>query len=181
MASTGRESDADGMTTPTLPHSRVGKVGARTGPVTVLIADDHPLFRRGMARAVRRDPALELVGEATDGREALDLIAALRPAVAVVDQRMPELTGIDVCAQLRLAPDGVPTRVVVLSAFDDEELVRAAVAAGAAGYLSKTAGHRDVCAAIEHVARGGLAFPLTPPRRTRGSWRSHLVDHRERW
>jgi two-component system, NarL family, nitrate/nitrite response regulator NarL len=122
--------------------------------ITVMIADDHPLFREGIARALRRDPALELVGEAADGREALALIAALAPDVAVLDVRMPELTGVAACAQLRLGPDPPRTAVLLLSAFDEPDLVKAGMNAGAAGYVTKTASHRAVCDAIVRAARG---------------------------
>jgi two-component system nitrate/nitrite response regulator NarL len=127
-------------------------------PLTVLIADDHPLFRRGLARAIRRAPGLELVAEATDGREALALIGALDPDVAVLDHRMPELSGVDVCAQLRLRPERGRTNVLLLSAFEDREMVAAAVAGGAAGYVGKGASQGEICEAIERVGRGELAF-----------------------
>jgi two-component system nitrate/nitrite response regulator NarL len=134
-------------------------------PLRVLIADDHPLFRRGMARAVRRRPGLELVGEAVDGREALALIAALDPDVAVLDVRMPELSGVDVCAQLRLRPEPPRTAVLIVSAFEDAALVSAAVGCGAAGYVGKTASQGEICAAIERVGSGGIAYGagLRPP------------------
>jgi two-component system nitrate/nitrite response regulator NarL len=126
---------------------------------TVLIADDHPLFRRGIARAVRRHPRLELVGEAVDGVEALALIDVLEPDVAVLDLRMPGLTGTQVCAELRRRRGARPA-VLILTAFDDAPLVRSAAAAGAAGYVSKAASQGEICGAIEHVARGGLAYEV---------------------
>jgi two-component system nitrate/nitrite response regulator NarL len=121
--------------------------------VTVLIADDHPLFRRGIARAVHRRPGLELVGEAVDGNEALELIALLRPDVAVLDHRMPGLSGVEVCERLRAMPAPPSTVVVVLSAFEDAELVDAAVARGVTAYVGKTASQGEICDAIEHVGR----------------------------
>lgn len=127
-------------------------------PLRVLIADDHPLFRRGTARAIDRQPGFELVGEAMDGHEALALIAALEPDVAVLDQRMPGLTGVEVCAELRRSANPPPTRVLLLSAFEDAEIVSAAVTGGAAGYVGKTASQGELCAAIERVGRGGIAF-----------------------
>lgn len=132
-------------------------------PVTVLIADDHPLFRRGVARAIGRHPALELVAEATDGREALALIAAMRPDVAVLDHRMPGLSGVEVSAQLRLQPESSRTAIVLLSAFEDAEIVAAAIGAGASGYLGKTASPAEICAAVECVGRGGMAFATPTP------------------
>jgi len=127
-------------------------------PVTVLIADDHPLFRRGMARAVARHPGLRLVAEAQDGREALELIDALEPDVAVLDHRMPGLTGVEVCAALAAREDPPPTATLLLSAFEDGEVVADAVRCGAAGYVGKTEPQSVVCRAIEDVGRGGIAF-----------------------
>ncbi len=160
----------------------------RDEPLTVLVADDHPLFRRGIARAIERDPGLRLVGEATDGREALGLIAALAPDVAVLDHRMPELSGVEVCAQLRLRPEPA-TAVLILSAFEDGEIVSAAVASGAAGYIGKTASQAEICAAIECVGTGGISYraraaaELGDASRTRRRRlrRPHLADEREPW
>ncbi len=120
--------------------------------VSVLVADDHPLYREAIVRAVGERPDLELAGEAKDGRAALGAIRELRPDVAVVDLRMPELDGVQVAAAVHR--DGLPTRVLLLSAFHEAPLVFAAVAAGAAGYLSKDASRRRIQEAILGVARG---------------------------
>jgi two-component system nitrate/nitrite response regulator NarL len=120
--------------------------------VTVLVADDHPLFREGIARAVRERPDLELVAEERDGRAALERIRAQEPAVAVVDLRLPELDGIAIANAV--SRDGLPTRVLVLSAFTEPRPVYEAMAAGAAGYFSKDADREDVLDAIAAVARG---------------------------
>jgi two-component system nitrate/nitrite response regulator NarL len=119
---------------------------------TVLIADDHPLYREGLARAVSARADLELVGEATDGRAALEQIQQLAPDVAVLDMRMPGLRGLEVVEAL--TRDGSSTRVLVLSAAVESSLVYAAVAAGAAGYWSKDADRDAICDAIAAVARG---------------------------
>ncbi len=96
---------------------------------------------------------MELVAEATDGREALTLIAALAPDVAVLDHRMPELSGVEVCAAMRLKPFPQDTAVLLLSAFDDADIVAAALDGGAAGFVSKTASQGELLAAIEAVGR----------------------------
>ena len=119
---------------------------------TVLIADDHPLYREGLARAISGRPDLELVSEVSDGRTALEQIQHLEPDVAVLDMRMPELRGLEVVEAL--TRDGSPTRVLVLSAAIESSLVYAAVAAGAAGYWSKDAERDAICDAIAAVARG---------------------------
>jgi two-component system nitrate/nitrite response regulator NarL len=150
------------MTTAALTHPTAASATAVSGrPLSVLIADDHPLFRRGIARAIRHDPHLELVGEAVDGREAISLIAALDPDVAVLDHRMPGLSGVEVCARMRRRPDPPTTAFLLLSAFEDAEIVRVAAASGAAGYFGKTASQGEICAAIERVGHGGRAYPAT--------------------
>jgi two-component system, NarL family, nitrate/nitrite response regulator NarL len=120
--------------------------------VTVLVADDHPLFREGVARAVRERPGLELVGEVGDGRAALAGIRELSPAVAVVDLRLPGIDGLGIANAV--ARDGLTTRVLVLSAFTDPRLVYEAMSAGAAGFFSKDADREAVLDAVAAIARG---------------------------
>ena len=120
--------------------------------VSVLVADDHPLFRDGIVRAVRERPDLNLVGEAADGQSALDLIRRLAPAVAVLDFSLPQLDGLEVLNALRR--DGLGTRVLMLSASTEGEIVFRAVSEGAAGYLPKSATREAVCDAVVAVARG---------------------------
>jgi two-component system nitrate/nitrite response regulator NarL len=120
--------------------------------VRVLVAEDHPLFRDGIVRAIRERPNLELVGEAADGREALDLAHELRPDVIVLDIKLPELDGLQVLNALRR--DASPSRVLALSAFTDGAVVHSAIAAGAAGFVPKSVERSDVCDAIEAIARG---------------------------
>jgi two-component system nitrate/nitrite response regulator NarL len=122
----------------------------------VVIADDHPVYREGIVRAVRERPDLELVGEAATGREALALIQELRPDVALLDMKLPDLDGRQVLGAIRR--DGVTTRVVFVSAYVDSELVYAAVGGGASGYLSKDATRQQICDAIVAVARGDPAL-----------------------
>ncbi len=124
----------------------------RPARVRVLVADDHPLFREAVVRAVRERPDLELVGEAADGRAALDAIRELGPDVAVVDVKMPELDGLRVLNAV--TRDGLPTRVVLLTAFLDGSTAFAAVAGGAAGFLSKDADRRRITDTIAAVSRG---------------------------
>jgi two-component system nitrate/nitrite response regulator NarL len=125
---------------------------AMTARVRVLVADDHPLFREGVARAIRDRPDLELVGEAADGPTALEQIGRLAPDVALLDVRLPGLDGPSVLKTLRR--DGDATAVLFLSAFTDGDVVYPALSAGAAGYLSKEATRDEICDAIAAVARG---------------------------
>ncbi|HEX4109155.1 MAG TPA: response regulator transcription factor [Solirubrobacteraceae bacterium] len=118
----------------------------------VVVADDHPIFRAGVARAVQESPMLHLVGEACDGPGALSLIEAERPDVALLDVRMPGLDGVAIAAAVRAA--GGPTQVVLLSAAEEAALVLRALDAGAAGFLSKEAGDEEICDALVRAAAG---------------------------
>ena len=118
----------------------------------VAVADDHPLFREAIVRAIKERPDLEFVGEAADGREALELIRSAEPDVAVLDVKMPELDGVRVLNAV--TREGLATRVLLLSAFLDGPIVFDAVAAGAAGYLSKDAERDRITDAVAAIARG---------------------------
>ena len=122
----------------------------------VVVADDHPIYRDGMVRAIGERPDLELVAEASDGREALSVIEELEPDIALLDIRMPDLDGLEVLGAIRR--DGSSTQVVLLSAHLDNDLAYRAVAAGARGYLSKLAARQEICEGIVAVAAGGTAF-----------------------
>lgn len=122
----------------------------------MFVADDHPLYREGVVRAIKERPDLELIGEASDGRETLTQLKLLQPDVAVLDVKMPGLDGTDVLNAI--GRDGLDTRVVFLSAYVDSAVVYRAVAAGAAAYLSKESSRQQICEAIAHVARGGTVL-----------------------
>jgi two-component system, NarL family, nitrate/nitrite response regulator NarL len=127
-------------------------VPLRDGRVRVFVADDHPLVREGLLRAVGEQPGLELVGSAGDGREALEAIRELKPDVALLDVKMPELDGIAVVRAV--AREELPTRVVFLSAYVDSAIAYRALAEGAAGFLSKEASSQSICDAIAAAGRG---------------------------
>jgi two-component system, NarL family, nitrate/nitrite response regulator NarL len=141
---------------------------------TVLVADDHPLFREGIARAVRERPDLELVAEASDGRTALSLIRDVAPAVAVLDLRLPELDGIALAKAV--TRDKLPTRVLLLSAFTEPHFVYEAMASGAAGYFSKETDREDVLDAVAAVARGESRVEPRLQRRLFEAVREHSHD-----
>jgi two-component system, NarL family, nitrate/nitrite response regulator NarL len=124
--------------------------------VPVVVADDHPLFREGIERAVRERPDLELVASAADGREALERIREFGPRVAVLDMRLPGLDGLQVLNAV--TRDALPTRVLFLSASGDPELVYRAVQGGAAGYFRKEADRQVILDAIAAVARGATVI-----------------------
>ena len=120
--------------------------------VRVIVADDHPLYREGVTRAIKARPELDLVGEAADGREGLELIRELGPAVAVLDIAMPGLDGMRLLKALQREP--IAPAVLFLSASTAPELAYEALAGGAGGFLLKGAGANEVCDAIVAVARG---------------------------
>lgn len=120
--------------------------------IRVLVADDHPAMRGALARLVRENPALALVGEACDGDEAQAMMDALAPDVALLDVRMPGLDGLALVTKLRSA--GAQVRVLLISGSDDSETAHEAIAQGAAGFLSKDAEETEISEAILAVARG---------------------------
>lgn len=126
-------------------------------PVRVVVVDDHPFFRDGVSRGLASSGELRVVGEAENGREGLALIADLQPDVAVVDYQMPELDGVGLLAAL--SRDGLPTRVLMLSAVTEPSVVYAALEAGAAGYLSKDSRRQQIVDAVLTVSRGGTVVP----------------------
>lgn len=121
-------------------------------PIRVLLADDHTLIRAGMRTLLQGIAGIEVVGEADDGRQALQQIAALRPAIVLMDITMPELNGLEATAQI--AKDFPLVRVIILSMHANEEYVWQALRAGAAGYLLKDACTAELELAVRSVARG---------------------------
>jgi DNA-binding NarL/FixJ family response regulator len=121
--------------------------------IRVLIADDQALVRGGVRMIVEAQPDMEVAGEAEDGREAVELARTLRPDVALLDVRMPHVDGIEATRRV-LAEPGVATAVLVLTTFDQDEVVYEALRAGAGGFLLKSAPPERLVAAIRTVAAG---------------------------
>jgi two-component system, NarL family, nitrate/nitrite response regulator NarL len=120
--------------------------------IRVYLADDHPLFLRSIAGAVEERPSLELVGQASDGRQALEEIRRLLPDVAIVDVRMGAMTGPEIVAAT--TSEGLATRILILSAYLEDDLIYETLAAGAAGYLSKELDREEIMDAVATVAGG---------------------------
>jgi DNA-binding NarL/FixJ family response regulator len=123
-----------------------------TGPIRLLVADDHPVVRDGLRGMLAGQPDLEVVGEAADGAEAVALAPRLRPDVVLMDLRMPGMDGVDAIRKLRTSfPDA---RILVLTTFDTDTDVVRAIEAGATGYLLKDTPREELVRAIRAAARG---------------------------
>jgi DNA-binding NarL/FixJ family response regulator len=125
-------------------------------PLRILIADDHPLFRKGMRSLLETMPEVEVVGEAATGQQAVDLAAGLQPDVILMDLQMPEGSGL---AATRAISQASPhTRILVVTLFEDDDSVFAALRAGARGYILKDAEESEMKRAIQAVGRGEAIF-----------------------
>lgn len=125
-------------------------------PITILLVEDHALVREGLHAMLDLETDMEVVGEAKNGRVAVTLASELRPAVILMDIAMPGLNGLEATRQvLKTLPD---TKIIILTAHNDEAYVNGAIAAGAAGFLLKQTSAHNVCAAIREVAAGGTFY-----------------------
>jgi len=130
--------------------------GKMADKIRVLLADDHAVVRQGIRRFLEEADDIEVVAEAANGREALERIREHRPDVAVVDIRMPEMSGVEVTRRIR---ERYPqTRVLILTAYDDDPYVFALLQAGADGYVLKTAGGDELVQAVRTVYQGKSAL-----------------------
>jgi DNA-binding NarL/FixJ family response regulator len=137
-----------------------------SAPIRVLIADDHPLFRGGLRSLLESVHDLEIVGEATNGQEALELARSSSPDVVVMDLNMPALGGIEATRRIVETTDGV--HVLVMTMHEDEEAVFAALRAGAHGYVLKGALQDETLRAIRAVANGEAILGPTIAARLQG-------------
>ncbi|MDG4533925.1 response regulator transcription factor [Streptomyces sp. AV19] len=126
--------------------------------IRVLVADDEPMIRHGVRAVLSTDPGLEVVAEAADGDEAVELVLRHRPEVAVLDIRMPGTGGIEAAARIRAAAPG--TGVVMLTTFGEDDYILRALAGGASGFLVKSGAPEELIAGVRAVA-GGAAY-LSP-------------------
>jgi len=124
--------------------------------VSILIVDDHPLLRRGVCDAIAENPRFQIIGEASDGQEAMRLVTSLKPQIAVVDIDMPRLNGLEMLRALRQL--SFPVKTIILTMFKEEDMFNAALDLGALAYVVKENAANDVLAALEKVTRGETFF-----------------------
>ena len=123
-----------------------------TSQISVLIADDHPIFRRGLCQVIESDPQLRIVAEAENGAAALDLISSIKPDIAVLDINMPIVGGFGVVRGL--ADRGLKVAIIMLTMYEDEEVFNAAMNLGVRGYVLKDSAISEIVGGIKAVAMG---------------------------
>ncbi len=131
--------------------------------LSVLIADDHAIVRTGLRALIHSEPSMELVGEASGGYEVIELVEKTDPQVLVLDLSMPDLDGIEVTRQIK--PKFPALRILILTLHEDEALLRAALKAGASGYILKGAAEAELIFAIRTIMRGELYVDPSMVRR----------------
>lgn len=122
------------------------------GKFTVVVADDHPVFRKGLRQIIEAEPGFEIVGEASDGKQALDLIRRLKPTLAVLDISMPEPDGLSVVRSLR--EEKTPVEIIFLTMYRDESIFKSALDLDVKGYVLKDSAPTDIVSGIKAVCRG---------------------------
>jgi DNA-binding NarL/FixJ family response regulator len=123
-----------------------------SGPIRIVVVDDQGVIRAGLRMILDHEPDMAVIGEASDGLQALSLVASVKPDVVLMDIRMPRLDGIETCR--RLTEAGAGAAVLILTTFDDEEYVLGSVRAGAAGFLLKDAGPDVLVSAVRTIYGG---------------------------
>jgi DNA-binding NarL/FixJ family response regulator len=145
--------------------------------ITVLLADDHPLIRKGFRLILDAEPDIEVVGEASDGTAAVSLATALRPDVVLMDVRMPGRDGIEATRDMGAA--GLPSKVLILTTFDLDDYVYSGLRAGASGFLLKDTQPDDLAAAIRTVAAGDAVLAPGATRRLIRQFATRQPEHTE--
>ncbi len=124
--------------------------------ITLLVVDDHPLFRQGVTDAVSLEPDMKVLGQASDGSQGLEMIRSLKPAIVLLDVNLPGMNGQQITHQV--SQDKLPSRIVLMTGYDDVEQALHAAMAGAAGYSSKDVEPKGLLRIIRDVAEGKFVF-----------------------
>ncbi|HOX59944.1 MAG TPA: response regulator transcription factor [Candidatus Paceibacterota bacterium] len=144
-------------------------------PIRVVLADDHPIVRGGISQALRELPGVELVGEANDGREAIDLAKSAHPNLILMDISMPGLNGLE--ATERIVKACPQSHVIILSRHDDDQYVWRALKVGARGYVLKKAVIAELKVAVQRVAGGEIYLSREIETRLRNQLPLHQIAH----
>ena len=144
-------------------------------PIRILLADDHPIVRAGVRETLKQIPGVEVVGEANDGREAIELVKSLRPDVALLDISMPGLNGLE--ATERIVESFPEVRVIILSRHENEEYYWCALKIGASGYVLKNAVIAELKTAVQRVAGGEIYVSQQISHRLRNQLPAQQLAH----
>jgi len=158
-------------------HARTAQVGGRADRIRVLIADDHVTVLEGLAAIIGRQTDMEVVAEASNGREAVDLWHKHRPDITLLDLRMPGLDGVGAIDEIRRQQ--ASARIVVLTTFDSDNEIASAIKAGAKGYLLKDARREELLDCIRKVNSGETCIPTALAAKLAESMSSEPLTGRE--
>jgi DNA-binding NarL/FixJ family response regulator len=142
--------------------------------LSVVLVDDHEIVRQGLRTLLEAEPDLEVVAEAASGREAVSVVASVRPQVVVMDVRMPNGGGVEACRQLQA--DNPETKVIMLTSFSDDEALFKSIMAGAAGYVLKQIRGHDLVEAVRRVGRGESLIDPSVTKRVLDRLRHAQID-----
>lgn len=142
-------------------------------PIRIVLAEDHLLMRVGTRRILEEYPDLKVVGEADDGQQALDLIARLKPDIAILDIRMPKLNGIALVR--RMKESSLNTKAIILTAYDDDDYILALMEIGAWGYLLKTVQADELVESVRKVYRGEPVLDRAIALKVAHLWAHHRI------
>lgn len=169
---------------PVVSPSREGLINVSHDVTTtrVVLADDHDVVRQGLRRLLDRAPEIEVIGEASDGLQALNSVKQLQPDVLLLDIEMPGMDGVEVARRLREA--GIDVRILILSAYDDHEYIRALLDIGVSGYLVKGEAPGKIVEAVRGVAKGQRGWVSPQVRRKLEkmqdlAYKQHMLTYRD--
>jgi DNA-binding NarL/FixJ family response regulator len=144
--------------------------------ISVLLADDHTVVRQGLRSLLSAEPDIEVVGEAENGRQAVQMAAQLKPNVIVMDLAMPHLNGLEATRQI--IGEGIPSKLLILTSYADDEYVHQFTEAGACGYLVKQTAANDLIKAVREVSKGNAFFSPSISKRLLEYYRGTYVKGR---